>query len=417
MDPLDGQLILVAALIVANAAFAGSEVALISLRESQIQRLAEQGRAGQVLADLAHEPNRFLATIQIGITLAGFLASATAAVSLAEPLVRPLAFLGAAAKPAAIVLVTVALTFVTLVLGELAPKRIAMQRPERWALAAARPLAALAALTRPAVWLLSKATDAAVRLMGADPRAQREDVTTEELRDLLSTRRGFTAQQRHIFEGAFDIAERTLREILVPRCKVHAIPATMPAAEAARDLVRQGHSRAPVIDGDLDRVVGVLHLRDLIDVDSTAADHARGALALPETLGLLETLPRLRAERQHLAIVIDEYGGTSGIVTLEDVLEEVIGEIWDEFDRDTPGIRTRPDGSVVLTGVFPIHDLVGDRGIDLPEGPYATIAGLVLHTLGHLPDRGESIQVNGWRIIVTRVSDRAIIQVRLVPTE
>lgn len=416
MDPWVAQLILVAVLIVANAAFAGSEIALISLREGQIQRLAERGRAGRALAGLVHEPNRFLATIQIGITLAGFLASATAAVSLAELLVTPLAFLGGAAKPAAIVLVTVALTFVTLVLGELAPKRIAMQRAERWALVAARPLALLASLARPAVLLLSKATDATVRLTGADPGAQREDVTTEELRDLLSTRRGLTAQQRHIFEGAFDIADRTLREILVPRGKIHAIPAAMPATEAARDLARRGHSRAPVIDGDLDRVVGVLHLRDLIDVDGTAGDRARGALALPQTLGVLETLPRLRAERQHLAVVIDEYGGTAGIVTLEDVLEEVVGEIWDEFDRDTPGVRTRPDGSVVLTGAFPVHDL-DELGIDLPEGPYATIAGLVLHTLGRLPDRGESIQVNGWRIIITRVSDRAITQVRLVPME
>lgn len=414
MEPVLGQLILVAVLIVVNAAFAGSEIALISLREGQIQRLAERGRAGRALAGLAREPNRFLATIQIGITLAGFLASATAAVSLAEPLVELLDFLGGAAGPTAIVLVTVGLTFVTLVLGELAPKRIAMQRAEWWALAAARPLALLAALARPAVGLLDKATNATVRLAGANPRAQREDVPTEELRDLLSTRRGFTAQQRHIFEGAFDIAERTLREIVVPRGNVHAIPADMSAAEAARDLARLGHSRAPVIDGDLDHVVGVLHLRDLIDADGTAADRARSALALPETLGVLETLPRLRAERQHLAVVIDEYGGTAGIVTLEDVLEEVVGEIWDEFDRDTSGVRTRPDGSVVLSGAFPIHDL-DELGINLPEGPYATVAGLVLHTLGRLPNQGESIQVNDWRIIITRVSDRAITQVRLVP--
>lgn len=414
MEPWARQITLVALLIMANAAFAGSEIALVSLRESQIQRLAERGRAGRALASLVSEPNRFLATIQIGITLAGFLASATAAIALAEPLAKALGALGEAAQLTAIVLVTIVLAFITLVLGELTPKRIAMQRAEQWALAAARPLALLATLTRPAVWLLGRATDAAVRLAGADPRAQREDVTTQELRDLLSTRRSLTAQQRHIFEGAFEIAERTLREIVVPRGRVDAIPATTPVAEAARGLARQGRSRAPVIDGDLDRLVGILHLRDLVDADGTAADHAREALALPETLGVLDTLHQLRAERQHLAVVIDEHGGTAGIVTLEDVLEEIVGEIWDEFDRDTSGVRRRADGSVVLIGEFPVHDL-GELGIDLPDGPYATIAGLVLHTLGRLPEPGERIQVNDWRIIITRVSDRAITQVRLVP--
>jgi putative hemolysin len=414
MDSLLIQLGLVFVLVILNAAFAGSEIALISLREGQVQRLSERGRSGQALAALAEHPNRFLATIQIGITLAGFLASATAAVSLAEPLIEPFGFLGNAAEPTAIVLVTVLLTFVMLVFGELAPKRIAMQRAERWALAAARPLGLLARVARPAVWLLGKSTDAVVGLAGGDPRAKAEDMSEEELRDLLTTRRGFTAQQRHIFEGTFEIAERTLREIVVPRGKVYTVPATMSAAEAASELSAHGHSRAPVIDGDLDHVLGVIHLRDLVWVDGKAADIAREALVLPETLGVLEALRRLRAERQHMAIVVDEHGGTAGIVTLEDVLEELVGEIWDEFDRDTAGVRVRPDGSVVLNGAFPIHDL-DELGIELPEGPYATIAGLILHRLGRLPDQGDQIDVGTWRIVVERVSDRAITQVQLVP--
>ncbi|TDB94660.1 DUF21 domain-containing protein, partial [Micromonospora fluostatini] len=169
------QVTLVFVLVLVNAVFAGSEMALVSLRESQLQRLERRSRAGRVLARLARDPNRFLATIQIGITLAGFLASAAAAVSLAAPLVGPLGFLGSAAEPAAIVLVTILLTFVTLVFGELAPKRIAMQRAEGWALLVARPLDALSAVSRPVVWLLGKASDAVVRLTGGDPRARREE--------------------------------------------------------------------------------------------------------------------------------------------------------------------------------------------------------------------------------------------------
>ncbi|MGH8934564.1 MAG: hemolysin family protein [Egibacteraceae bacterium] len=414
MDSVLLELGLVFLLVVMNAAFAGSEIALISLREGQIRRLSKGGRAGQALAALARDPNRFLATIQIGITLAGFLASATAAVSLAEPLIEPLRFLGDAAEPVTIVLVTILLTFVMLVFGELGPKRIAMQRAERWGLVAARPLGLLARLARPAVWLLGKSTDLTVRLLGGDPHAQAEEVSEEELRDLLASRRGFTAQQQHIFEGTFDIAERTLREIVVPRGKVFAIPTTMSATEAAHELAGRGHSRAPVVAGDLDNVAGVLHLRDLVGATGTAADQAREPLVLPETLGVLEALRQLRAERQHLAIVVDEYGGTAGIVTLEDMLEELVGEIWDEFDPDTAGIRTRSDGSLVLSGVFPIHDL-DDLGVELPEGPYATVAGLVLHRLGRLPDQGEQLDIGNWRIIVERVSDRAITQVQVVP--
>ena len=210
MDGVWPQVGLVAVLVLLNAAFAGSELALVSLREGQLQRLESRGGAGIVLARLARDPSRFLATIQIGITLAGFLASASAAVALAEPLEGPLEFLGGAAEPAAIVVVTLVLSYVTLVFGELAPKRVAMQRAERWALMAARPLAFLSRATRPVVWLLSRSADVAVRVMGGDPAQQRPDVTEEELRDLVATQASFTPQQRSIIAGAFEIADRTV---------------------------------------------------------------------------------------------------------------------------------------------------------------------------------------------------------------
>ncbi|MGH9267084.1 MAG: hemolysin family protein, partial [Acidimicrobiales bacterium] len=330
------QLALVAFLILLNAAFAGSELALVSLREGQLKRLEARGGSGRVLARLAREPNRFLATIQIGITLAGFLASAAAAVSLAEPLEGPLDFLGDLARPAAIVVVTLLLAYFTLVFGELAPKRVAMQRAERWGLLAARPLAFLSALTRPAVWMLSHSTDIAVRLMGGDPRRQREEVSEEELREMVGAHTNFSPEQRVIISGAFEIAERTLDEVLRPRRDVVVLSSDTSAADALEVLVASGHSRAPVAEGgDLDRVVGVVHLRDLLGGgQATAGERAKPAAFLPESVQVLHALRDLQQARQQLAVVVDEHGGAEGIVTVEDLLEELVGEIYDETDRD-----------------------------------------------------------------------------------
>ena len=405
---------LVVVLLVINAGFAGSEVALISLREGQLRRLEAEGGRGQLVARLARDPNQFLATIQIGITLAGFLASAAAAVSLAEPLVPLLEFLGRAAEPAAVVLVTLVLTYLTLVIGELAPKRIALQRPERWARRAARPLAVLSTLTRPAVWLLSKSTGLLVRLAGADPDRQRQPVTEEEVRDLIATGGVFRPEQRRLLAEAIEIGARRLSDILVPRREVVAVPADASVPEAIDILVRTTHGRAPVYRGDLDDVVGLVILQDLVGAEGSVADHLRPVLALPESMAVLDALRRLQAEREQLAIVINEYGGTEGIVTVEDLLEELVGEIYDEFDPDSHNIHRQPDGSLVLPGSFPVHDLP-DLGITLPEGDYTTLAGLVLHRMGRIPGKGETVEVDGWRLEVLEVENRAITRLRLVP--
>jgi putative hemolysin len=414
MEPPWAEIGLVLLLVVINAAFAGSEVALISLREGQLRRLEREGEQGRLVARLASDPNQFLSTIQIGITLAGFLASAAAAVSLAEPLVPLLGFLGRAADPAAVVLVTLVLTYLTLVVGELAPKRIALQRPERWARRAARPLAVISTLTRPAVWLLSKSTDLLVRLAGADPRRQREEVTEEEVRDMIATGSVFRPEQRRILSEAIEIGERRLRDILVPRRDVVTVPADALVAEAIGILVGTTHGRAPVYRGDLDDVVGLVTLQDLVGAEGRAVDHVRPVLALPESMGVLDALRRLQAEREQLAIVLNEYGGTEGIVTVEDLLEELVGEIYDEFDPDTHGIHRQPDGSLILPGSFPVHDLA-DLGITLPEGDYATLAGLVLDRMGRIPGKGETVDVDEWRLEVLGVDHNAITQVRLVP--
>ncbi|MEU6715079.1 hemolysin family protein [Nonomuraea sp. NPDC046802] len=421
MDGYWFQLALVVILVILNAVFAGSELALISLREGQLQRLERQSAGGRILVRLARDPNQFLATIQLVITLSGFLASATAAVTLSEPLVPMLSFLGNAAGPVAIILVTIVLTFLTLVFGELAPKRVAMQRAETWALLMARPLSLIATLSRPVVWALAKSTDVAVRLYGGDPNLHREEMSPEEIRDLVASHRGFTAEQRMIISGAVEITDRVLREVLVSRREVFTLDADTPTDQARGLLAGSGHSRAPVVrNNNLDDTVGVANLRDLLTDEAavTVADVARPPLLLPDSLAVGEALRRFKSERQQFALVIDERGAVDGIVTLEDLLEEVVGEIYDETDRDTMNVRPEADGSLLLPGSFPVHDLP-DLDVHLenrPEGDYTTIAGLTLALLGRVPTApGDRVVVADWAVEITAVERHAITQVRVQP--
>ncbi len=412
------QLGLVGFLVLLNAAFAGTELALVSLREGQLQRLERASKTGAILAELARDPNRFLATIQIGITLAGFLASAAAAVSLAEPLEAPLGFLGGAAEPVAIVVVTLLLAYVTLVFGELAPKRVAMQRAERWGLLAARPLAFVSVLTRPVVWALSRSTDLAVRLMGGDPHRDREAVTEEEIRDLVAGQTTFTSKQKLIIDGAFEIAERTIEQVLRPRGDVVFVGADQPADEAIAVLVTSGHSRAPVANADPDDVIGFVHLRDLIGLgDSPVRRVVIDIQAFPETADVLDVLHEMQVARCQIALVVDEHGSTAGIITVEDLVEELVGEIYDETDRDVLSVRRQDDGSVLLPGQFPLHDLP-DIGLPPVErGPYTTVAGLILDRLGRIPDApGDRVTHEGWTLEITDMKRHAITGVRATPT-
>jgi putative hemolysin len=411
------ELALVGILVLVNAAFAGTELALVSLREGQLQRLERQSKAGAVLADVARDPNRFLATIQIGITLAGFLASAAAAVSLAAPLEEPLSFLGGAAEPVAIVVVTLLLAYVTLVIGELAPKRVAMQRAERWGLITARPLSILSALARPVVWLLSRSSDVVVRLMGGDPDRDREEVTEEELRELVAGQPSFTPKQRRIIEGAFEIAERKLDAVLRPRRDVVVLDADQTAASAVSELAASGHSRAPVAThGQIDDVIGAVHLRDLLgDPARPVRDAVKEINAFPETIHVLTALHRMQSGRFQMALVVDERGTTAGIVTMEDLIEELVGEIYDETDRDVALVRRLPDGSVSLPGQFPLHDLP-DLGLPtVDDTSYTTLAGLVLDRLGRIPEApGVRVDLDGWSLEVTELDHHTITRVRAI---
>lgn len=403
------QFALIGVLILLNAAFAGTEMALVSLREGQLQRLESHSSSGAMLTRLAREPNQFLSTIQVGITLAGFLASAAAAVSLAEPLEDPLGFLGGAARPASIVSVTLVLSYLTLVFGELAPKRIAMQRAERWGLATVRPLAAMARVARPVVWLLSRSTDLVVRLAGADPHRHREEVTEDELREMVAVQETFTPQQRLIIDGAFEIADRTLGEILLPRPDVFVIDATWGCREALARLAESGHTRAPVAPGGrFDDVIGVVHMRQLLD----GGDEPVGPLAIeapvfPEAARVLTAMRELQMRRFQMALVIDERATLVGIVTMEDLVEELVGEIYDETDTDLQAVRHEADGTVLLPGRYPFHDLT-DVDVELPDGSYTTIAGFVLDQLGRIPEVGDVVDAAPHRVEVRAMDGHAI---------
>lgn len=408
------QIGLVVVLVLVNGVFAGSELALVSLRDGQLRSLERRGGTGRLVSSLASDPNRFLATIQIGITLAGFLASATAAVTLAEPLIEPLGFLGGAARPAAIFLVTAVLTFVTLVVGELAPKRVAMQRPERWSLIVARPLAVLGRLARPIVWLLGVSTDLTVRLAGADPSVARDSVTEDEVRDLVASGGLYSREERRIITGALEATDRVLREVLRPRSTVDALPDDLEAAQAVERLVSFGHTRAPVYAGEIDQADRVVSIIDLATAGGVVADHAREAVVLPESVSLIDALRRMQEVRQQMALVVDEYGALSGIVTIEDLVEELVGEIHDEYDADVRDVVHHPDGSMTVVGHFPVHDLP-DIGVEFPEGDYVTVAGLVLQQLQRIPQEGDAVVLGDWELHVDEVDRRAAKTITLVP--
>jgi putative hemolysin len=413
---------LIGLFVLLNAVFAGSEMALISLREGQLRRLErEGGRRAMRLVRLARDPNRFLATIQIGITLAGFLASATAAVSLAEPLTPRLGFLGSAAEPVSIASVTLVLTFFILVLGELAPKRLAMQKALPWALRIARPLDLVSAFSRPAVALLGTSTNLVVRLFGGRVDAAATELSQEELRDLVTSHASLNPQQREIISGALELHERMLREVLVPRGSVFFLRGDQRVGEARAAMAEAGYSRAPVTRGNhLDDIVGVVHWGSLISGDDAPVRTvATPAMVLPDTARIANALRQFKTERQQMAIVIDEHGDVDGIVTLEDLLEEIVGEIYDETDPDLVGIAEAADGSLTLPGTFPIHDLA-DLGVNIePQetGDYTTVAGIVLMHLGRIPRiPGDVVVLEGWSIEVLEVDHHAVRQVRMRPT-
>jgi putative hemolysin len=411
---------LVVAFVMVSGCFAAAELALISLRESQAKQLALRGRRGQIVADLNEDPNRFLATVQVGVTLAGFMSAAFGGATLADDLAPVLADWGLPKGPSevvALLVITLLISFLALVLGELAPKRLALQRAESIALAVGPTIDRLARWSRPVIWLLSVSTNLVVRLLGGDPSIRRAQITEEELRDLVATHETLSEEERRIVEDVFEAGDRQIREVMIPRTEVDFLDSSTPVFKAVKVALDQPHSRYPVIRGSSDDVIGFVHVRDLIAPEMSArsvrvGDIAREVLMLPSTRQLLAALADMRREGTHLAIVVDEYGGTDGIVTLEDLVEELVGDIRDEYDADEIE-TTRNGGEIEVDGLLNLDDFEDETGLELPDGPYETVAGYVIAQLGHVPGVGECADFNGHQLQVIAVDGRRIARVRV----
>ncbi|MCL2652291.1 MAG: hemolysin family protein [Propionibacteriaceae bacterium] len=373
-------------------------MALVSLREPQIKALSRRGKRGRAIADLAHNPNRFLSAVQIGVTLAGFLSASFGAATLTRDYMSPwLASWGlsvTAADVISLVFITLLISFFSIVLSELTAKRLAMQHPESFALVLSPLVNGIVKLFRPVIWLMGVCTNALVRLLGGDPNAGKEQVSDDELRSMVTSSETLGDEERHIVSDVFDAGSRSLREVMVPRTEAHFLEAGMPAAKALREIKDAPYSRYPVIDGSPDQVIGFLHVRDLADLETDLrsapiSQLARPVVTLPETVRVLRALSDMRRAHAHLAIVVDEYGGTAGIVTLEDLVEELIGDITDEYDLPADPIW-RP-GSGQLDGLTTIEEFAERTGYVLPEGPYDTLAGYFMAQLGTIAKVGDTI--------------------------
>ena len=411
-----GNVGLVVVFVLIGSLFAAAEIALVSLRESQVRALAGRGRRGQAVARLAEDPNRFLAAVQVGVTLAGFLSASFGGATLSRTLAPRLEGFGLSpgvAGPSALVLVTVAISYLSLVLGELAPKRLALQRTEGFALALGPSIDRVARVSRPVIWLLSRSTDLVVRLAGGDPNAQREQMSDEELRELVNAHETLGEEERRIVEDVFEAGDRQIREVMIPRTEVDFLDASTPVFKAAREALHQPHSRYPVIRGSADDVIGFVHVRDLLDPQMSGrsvrvGELSRQCLVLPWTRQILAALADMRREGVHLAIVADEYGGTAGIVTMEDLVEELIGDIRDEYDLAQGETTVLRGGDVEVDGLLNLDDFEDETGLELPEGPYETVAGFIMARLGRLPRTGDWVDHGDRRITVREIEGRRV---------
>lgn len=336
--------------------------------------------------------------MQIGVTLSGFLSASFGGATIAESFGEFLDRQGVpGASTIALVLVTVVISYFSIVFSELTAKRLAMQRAEGFALALAPMVNGIATVLKPVIWFLGLSTNVVVRILGGDPKASREEVTDEEIRSMVSSSQTLGDEERRIMDDVFDAGERSLREVMIPRTEVQFLDGELPAYKAVRLMVDAPHSRYPVTRDSADDIAGFVHVRDLFDPEvatrsTPVIEFARPILAFPDTVKVLRALSEMRRNAAHVALVRDEYGGTAGIVTMEDLVEELVGDITDEYDVVNDVAPAGVD-SLELEGLVSLEDFADETGYVLPEGPYDTLAGYVMAQLGRLPAEGDEIEV------------------------
>lgn len=405
--------------VLIGGVFAATELALVSLRESQLSALERANSRGAHVARVARDPNRFLAAVQIGVTVAGFLSAAYGGSTLAPDLAPSLEFLGLGqpvAEATALVLLTLFIAYLSLVFGELVPKRLALQKSAGIALAVAPVLDRIATLMRPMIWFLSVSSNAVLRLLGADPQATTERVTEDELRELVSTHDDLDEQERRILRDVFAATDMTLREVMRPRGDVAFLQDDLPLVVAADRMRDMPYSRYPVTAEGFDDVIGFVHVRDVLGISEAdtrvVRDVCRPVLMLPSSKRVLPSVATMREVGTHLAIVVDEYGGTDGIVTLEDLVEELVGEIRDEYDLAEAETNGDP---AFIEGGTTLQEFAEENGVELDSGGYETVAGYVIAQLGRIAAVGDFVEFDGGRLEVTEVTGPRITALAFTP--
>ena len=422
------EILIIAILIVINGVFVAAEFSLVRVRRTRLEQLSDEGNRGaRRVQKLVSQPARFLATIQIGVTFVGFLSATFAGANLVggfADAVLTVPFLAPQAELIALLLVTALVSLFTIVFGELVPKGLAYAYAERMAFLFAGPIDLLGRILAPLVWFLTTATQAITRLFGITD-TQGERLTAEEL--MIIVERGgeqgvIEAEEQQMIGAVLELGQQRVHEVMVPRTAITALPVDAPADQIVDTIVAAGHSRIPIYDETIDNVMGILYAKDLLPVlakgdKPDVRTILRTPLFVPESISVDDLLHMLQARKVHLAIVLDEYGGTAGLVTIEDLIEEIVGEIQDEYDVEEPMVERLSENQARIDGRASIDDLTETFGIELDDSDreqYDTVGGLVYHEIGGVPTVGDTVEVNGLTLTVESTDGRRVGKVLVV---
>lgn len=426
------SILVIVVLILLNAYFAGSEMALVSVNDAKIRMMADGGNKKAVsVRKLLTEPSKFLSTIQIGVTLAGFLSSAFASDAFSDKLVDWMLSAGVGIpigilKPASVVFITLVLSYFTLVFGELVPKRLAMQRAEKLSLKVVGPLRLLAALASPVVGLLTASTNFFVKLAGGNPHADEEEITEEEIRMMIEVgeEKGTIDEiEKQFLINVFDFDDKTVSEIMTHRTRVVAVPIDSNMEDILALYKNEKYTRIPVYEDSIDNIVGILHVKDFLlyitnkeNKDFSLEKLMRKPYFVPESKKLDQLFRELQLNKTHMVVVVDEYGGTAGIITVEDLLEEIVGNIFDEYDDEEEHKYEKVDESTYLfDGSISLEQVSALIKVSLPIEEYETLSGYVISQLGKIPEEGEHpvVELDSLVFKVEEMEDKMISRIKV----
>ncbi|MDV4150970.1 hemolysin family protein [Clostridium sp. AL.422] len=419
--------ILILILVVINAYFASAEMAIVSLNKTKINILAEDGnKKAKLLKNVLNDPNKFLSTIQVGITFAGFFASASAATSISAVFANLLKnFNIPYAESIALVLTTVAISYLTLVLGELVPKRIALQNAEKLAMASIKPIIFISKLTKPFVWFLSFSTNIILKICRVNTEGIEEQISREEIRSLIEIGEengAINQSEREMIDGIIEFDDTTAKGIMTPRTETFLLNVNDNIRDCIKDILDENFSRIPVYEDEIDNIIGILHMKDLFaSIVEKGIDNVkiRDLLIEPcffiETKNIDDVFKELKEKKAYIAILIDEYGGFSGIVTMEDIIEEVMGEILDEYD-DNLDIEKIDEHNYIVSGLMTLNDINDYLDIELESEVAETIAGLFIEKLGEIPTSTNNceVKINNLKLKLLKLDDKRIDKIQII---